>query len=511
MTENRFNLIDEPWIPIVDVGQVSLRQLFSHPEYRALGGNPVQKIALTKLLLSIAQSAYTPEDDEEWAALRPSGLAEKCLNYLDQWHDRFFLYGEKPFLQMPLLASSIQSEKGKNPVSIGYSYYPSLPSENNTILTQSNIIRELTPPERAIFVITQMNMALKTSAVIKELKGRGKISCASSGPSVGGGSGYVQSYLIGLSMLETLWMNMVTQEKIEQSPQWGEGLGTPPWERPLESQNCEAAEKLKLSYMGCLVGMSRFMLLEESTIYLAEGVQYPNYKDGWFEPSVSADMSSKEIKPLLLNVQKKPWRELTSLLSFVTATSQKGYDCMQIRHGFERLKNWKNPVGVWSGGLKVTYSMKDQKCKADDDFIESYVVLPAPNLITGEDSKWFNALSLEMSLMEDLAVKLGNSVYHCNKREIKDSKERDKRADALKKPAQNLFWQLCERRFQELVEACDDAEQAHTMRPVFAGFVHKAYDTYCPKDTARQLDAWAKNRPNLGKYLSNTIKEKEAA
>ena len=27
--ERRFNLIDEPWLPIVDVGRVSLRQVFS--------------------------------------------------------------------------------------------------------------------------------------------------------------------------------------------------------------------------------------------------------------------------------------------------------------------------------------------------------------------------------------------------------------------------------------------------------------------------------------------------
>ena len=50
--ERRFNLIDEPWLPIVDVGRVSLRQVFSEPSYRALGGNPVQKIALMKLLLA---------------------------------------------------------------------------------------------------------------------------------------------------------------------------------------------------------------------------------------------------------------------------------------------------------------------------------------------------------------------------------------------------------------------------------------------------------------------------
>ena len=102
-TENRFNLINEPWIPIVDVGKVSLRQLFSHAEYRALGGNPVQKIAVTKLLLAIAQAAYTSVDDGDWAALGAEGVAKKCLNYLNQWHDCFYLYGEKPFLQMPAI------------------------------------------------------------------------------------------------------------------------------------------------------------------------------------------------------------------------------------------------------------------------------------------------------------------------------------------------------------------------------------------------------------------------
>jgi CRISPR system Cascade subunit CasA len=73
--------------------------------------------------------------------------------------------------------------------------------------------------------------------------------------------------------------------------------------------------------------------------------------------------------------------------------------------------------------------------------------------------------------------------------------------------ASNLFWQLCERRFQDLVSACGDADQARALRPVFARFVHKAYDTQCPNDTARQLDAWAKNRPNLGRYLKNSTKE----
>jgi hypothetical protein len=51
--ENRFNLIDEPWIPVADVGRVSLADLFTNADYRALGSTPVQKIALLKFLLAI--------------------------------------------------------------------------------------------------------------------------------------------------------------------------------------------------------------------------------------------------------------------------------------------------------------------------------------------------------------------------------------------------------------------------------------------------------------------------
>jgi CRISPR system Cascade subunit CasA len=57
------------------------------------------------------------------------------------------------------------------------------------------------------------------------------------------------------------------------------------------------------------------------------------------------------------------------------------------------------------------------------------------------------------------------------------------------------------------VNACDNAELVRAMRPAFARFVLKAYDTHCPNDTARQLDAWARNRPNLSKYLKNPTKE----
>ena len=95
--KNYFNLVDEPWIPVANHNRVSLSEIFSNSTLKAISGNALHKVSLLKLLLAIAQRAYTPEDDEEWKTLESAGLAQKCLNYLEEKKDLFWLYGEKPF------------------------------------------------------------------------------------------------------------------------------------------------------------------------------------------------------------------------------------------------------------------------------------------------------------------------------------------------------------------------------------------------------------------------------
>lgn len=150
--ENRFNLIDEPWIAVVDVGLVSLTDIFSQPELRALGGNPVEKIALTKLLLAIAQAAATPTDDSDWQQMGWQGMAHCCLQYLAKWHDRFYLYGEKPFLQMP----AIQAAECK---SLGV-LSPEVSTGNTTVLTESQQQQQLTDADKALAIVMQMGFGL---------------------------------------------------------------------------------------------------------------------------------------------------------------------------------------------------------------------------------------------------------------------------------------------------------------------------------------------------------------
>ena len=270
--DNRFNLIDEPWIPVADAGLVSLRQLFSNSELRALGGNPVQKLALMKLLLAIAQAAATPENDEQWQAMTSTTLASQCLDYLTKWHDRFYLYGEKPFLQVPEVISLINSRTAKKlasaktpakqnkarqlgePKEFGAGFYPDLPSENNTILSHTLVDKDLNDAEKALFLLTLMNFAFGGKRVEKDtisLAGQvfGNRYTAPAGPSLGGSKGMLHNFPITNSLVETLWLNLLTHADINSLARWPSGIGSPPWERMPKTERDCIAKTLRTSYM----------------------------------------------------------------------------------------------------------------------------------------------------------------------------------------------------------------------------------------------------------------------
>ena len=76
------------------------------------------------------------------------------------------------------------------------------------------------------------------------------------------------------------------------------------------------------------------------------------------------------------------------------------------------------------------------------------------------------------------------------------------------KAACTVFWQLCERKLQGLLIACNNPENIKSIRNYFfMNCANKAFDLFCPKETARQLDAWAKNRPSPKKYLTEKNKD----
>lgn len=524
--ENRFNLIDEPWIPVADHGRVSLRQIFSQPEYRSLGGNPVQKIALLKLLLAIAQSAATPDNEAEWKILGVQGLAERCLAYLDQWHDRFYLYGEQPFLQVPRVTALIDSrtalrvsnatsaskkkdaEESGLPRGFGAGFYPDMPSSNNTVLSHSLIEHELSNVEKAVFLVTIMNFAFggkRVEADMISLGGRvlGNRYSAPAGPSMGGWTGYLHSFILTKSVLSDIWVNLLSKSDIESLKVWPRNVGKALWEEMPTSESDQRSKEYKESYLSTLIALSRFSQLSDDGIYYTDGLSYPSVKDGWYEPNIIVDRSGSDIKTKYVNPERRPWRELDGLLAFVGSDSVQGYECYALKKGVERARGRLSEFSVWAGGLKVSVNSGDQSVKQSDDFVESQIWLNSDEI----GCIWFTQLKLEMDALDALANVLWKKVLAYFKELKADNGKKIENTHAGKMASQsvNLFWQLCERDFQALVDNCDQTDSATTQRQAlrrrFSDYVQQSYDQFCPRETARQLDAWAKCRPNNSKYL----------
>lgn len=495
--ENKFNLVDEPWIPVAGKGLASLADIFSNHSLIALGGNPIQKIALTKLLLAIVQTAYTPNNDDDWTKLGASGMAEKALAYLVEKKDLFWLYGEKPFLQMPAIVKAEVQSFGAVQASVA--------TGNTTVLTQSQVEYVLTDAEKTMLVVQMMGFALggkKTdnSVVLSpDYKGKsndkGKPSTGKPGTSIGF-LGLLHSFLQGGYLEETLWLNLLTEENMSTMRNFSEGFGVSPWEKMPQGEDCPVAKSLRNSYMGRLIPMSRFVLLTNHGLHYSEGIAHPGYADGVVDASVAVDYSAKKTKVLWVDPERRPWRYLTALLAFLGGEGMGAFDCLHLRLGIPRAKRTISEFGLWSGGLRVSNNAGEQYLKGSNDFVESELSFSASSL----EGIWFSALKREMGNLENLS----KIVYSAT---LSYFKEQKAEVEGKKQAAQssNLFWQLCERKFQCLVNACDDnsGEDAKKLRYVFAGVANKAYNAYCPKDTARQLDAWAANRPNLAKYLSN--------
>ncbi len=505
--ENRFNLIDEPWIPVADVGRVSLNDIFSNPSLRGLGGNPVQKIALTKLLLAIAQAAATPQDNDEWKAMGWQGMADKCLSYLSKWHDRFYLYGDQPFLQMPAISSAEVKSLGV--------LSPEISTGNTTVLTQSQKEPNVSDADKAITIIVQMGFGLsgkKTDNSIVLTAGyrgkqndKGKAASGKAGVSVGH-MGLLHSFWLGDSVVHSVWLNLFTHDDISESVMFPT-LGVAPWENMPIGEDDEIARALKESLIGRLMPLGKFCLLAENGIHYTDGIAHAGYLEGKADPTASVDFSQKKPKALWVNPSKRPWRELTSLLQFIEQGKAGGFETPQLKQTLKRVSRSAEQFAIWSGGLRVSSNAGEQYASGTDDYVQSEVWLHS-SLLGGI---FLEQLKLEMAQLEAIQKQLWAAVV----RYFRQLSDIDKSGSGKAQPfvanqaekATSSFWQLCERQSQALIDACDSTEEAKLqrlqLRKTFISYAAQIFDQLCPNNSARQMDAWAQARPNFSKYLKD--------
>ena len=263
-----FNLIVNSWIPVAGLGRISLTDVFTHPEYRALGGNPTQKIALMKLLLAIAQAACTPRDEAAWKSLGAEGMAKACLEYMENWYDRFDLYGERPFLQMPGIVRAAVQPYG--------AVAPDIATGNTTVLLRSQVERPLSDADKTLLLLEQMAFALSgkkadnsivlTQGYTRKKNDKGKPSSAKPGSAVGH-MGLLHNFWQGETLQTTLWLNLLSEQSIIDSRLFPDGVGIAPWENMPMGEDCPVARKLRTSFQGRLIPLGRFCLLKDDGLH----------------------------------------------------------------------------------------------------------------------------------------------------------------------------------------------------------------------------------------------------
>lgn len=303
----KFNLIEEPWIPVRKKGEileVSLGEalLEAHVIERIETFSPLEEAVLHRLLLAVLYRALPPIKDVEDARdlLNKGSFDRKAVeNYLERWYKRFYLFHEaEPFMQVPDLCTEKlipwielvpERVKGHNPTLFDHTTANRFPAGDYATVA------------RALLVHQSFDLAGRIPGLEPNFS-------AKSGPLVN-----KAIFLpIGGTLFETLIFNFVPYPFISDD--------APIWEEPPLSAGELARLQCRRKFTGVTrtyTWMSRGVrLLDEgnNVKWLAHGPGVEPLEVGWRDPMVAYRQGAKgEALPLRLTMERSFWRDFAAL------------------------------------------------------------------------------------------------------------------------------------------------------------------------------------------------------
>ena len=325
MKDIEFNLLDEPWIRVInnkcEVREVSLRwALLNAHHYSGLKGElPTQDVAILRILLAVLYRVFLQVDPdgtdipiqdidqafERWESLWDYGrIPEEPVNsYLDQWHERFWLFHtEYPFFQVPAAENGTKYTGAKLNGELSESsnklkLFPVKTGESRETLSY---------PEAARWLI-YLNAYDDTSS-----KPKGK-NLPSPGAGWLGKLGLI--YPEGNNLFETLMMNLVmicdNVVQNEQKPIWENDFITDA-ERTVKIVPTNLAELYTVQFRRVLLerneqGVCGYLVLAGD--FFENDAAYKEPMTLWKKQ----DEKTKEVLPRKHDPSKQMWREFSSL------------------------------------------------------------------------------------------------------------------------------------------------------------------------------------------------------
>ncbi len=421
LNEKEFNLIDEPWIRVMDgsckVVEVSiLDAIVNAQKYKRLSGElPTQDVAVMRLILAVLHTVVSRydecgdendlEDSEDDALNRWKGLWEQgCFpenavrEYLEQWHERFWLFHpDRPFGQVAGLTAGTDYNSPKLNGEISESgnkirLFSAYSGKEKSSLTYSQSARWL----------LYLNAYDDTSA--KPTK-EGKAKAGGSLPSPGAGwlgkLGLI--YISGNNLFETLMLNLVMINKdevqYEQKPLW-------------EYENISDAERTKIAIPDNLAELytvqSRRLLLNrcngEVVSYRLLGGDFFDKENAFFEPMTVWRTPKKEgedYTPKRHDSSRQMWREFSVMYNEKNKNRRAG------------VINWYEII-FGNKCIPKTYIMKTAIASVeygDKDFFVRNVFTDTlsmhSEILSEVGANWRSDIETEIQHCESLAYEIG--------------------------------------------------------------------------------------------------------
>jgi CRISPR system Cascade subunit CasA len=421
----KFNLVEEPWIPVLREGrveEVGLREalLQAHTITRIETPSPLEEAALHRLPLAVLHRALMGprrlEDVLDW--WRARRFPERPIrDYLNRFRDRFFLFHPMaPFFQVADLPDSNPKPWSK--------LLPELASGNNPTLfdhTTEEDVPKATYAQAARALLVHQTFALKGTLQ------RFGVHSAKQAP-LAGAAFFLPT---GENLFQTLLLNAVpysSKEAREDAPVWEAP--------PLHLRDVrEYRTKWPLS------GRTRVYTWPSRGVRLldeGDRVRLMAYGPGvepiprpFRDPMVAYRSDAKgNPLPLRLDVDRSFWRDFSSMLPV-----KKGSPPASLAHADEILRTLKEEGEKASRSLRVLGQVSDQ-AKVLDIRREVY---PLPKGILSDVAKLNLSRALEQA--EDLGQGLRRELAFVLARKVLGNRDPQQLSSfARSLPLERLYW-----------------------------------------------------------------------
>lgn len=507
------NLTLDPWIPALrangDRDLFSLHDLFAQAhELRDLAAKPHERVALMRLLLCITQAALDgPADEGEWETCQPL-IQPGVRDYLTKWKSAFELFGDgQRFLQV----SELKTEKKSGEKTRATKLDLALATGNNATLFDNHAVADRSI-ENARAAVNLLTFQCFTPSEIVGAGGWGKaeIPKRTGRQAPCAASAMVHTLLLGNSLRETIWLNLLDRELVTDL--YGPaGWGVPIWENPLTSPTHDSSHvNATKTYLGRLLPQSRLVNLQADcrSILLADGVaDYQLFDDPkkpqtivFREPHSTILMDADESQIALLrgDVSKSLWRELGAIVA-----KRRGERSVQEGPPALVRRPVNQDVVVWIGSLVTT---KDEGIV---DCIEGRY--PLPKEMFDEFGRAAYEKGVEFAVGQAMRLaglhgacsryRFGLTHQLASEEEFDSKVERLPRAEKQKlrdwlAHAATRFWTSVEQNLADLLSLprnkglVADLPNSDWGKAIAAA-ARAAYEQSCPRQTPRQIQAYA--------------------